>query len=289
MSERPSLLRQLFGRFVEQLTAAGIEQAEAEVEWILCHVLGADRLKLYLDGDALLTEKALARADEIIRRRVTRYPLQFILQESWFYGRKFFVTEAVMAPTPETEMLVESGLRFLGERKLPEPNILDVGVGSGVISVSLAKENASCRVVALDISAEALAVAKRNAVDHAVADRIEFRESDYFGAVPDNERFDLIISNPPYIAEPDYGGLDPEVKADPKIAMTSGPEGLDAIQVILREAPHHLNPGGRIMFEIGHDQAEKIMTITGSDSRYSSFVLLQDMNDRDRVIILGCD
>ncbi len=289
MSDGPSLLRQLFGRYVEQLTAAGIEQAEAEVEWVLCHVLGVDRLRLYLDGDTLLTEEALLRADEIIRRRVTRYPLQFILQESWFYGRKFFVTEAVMAPTPETEMLVESGLRFLSGRELAAPKILDVGVGSGVISVSLAKENSSCRVVALDISAEALAVARRNAVDHEVADRVEFRESDFFAAVADGERFDLIISNPPYIAEPDYGGLDPEVRADPKIAMTSGPDGLDAIRVILREAPEHLNPGGRIMFEIGHDQAETIMTSTGSDSRYTSFVLLQDLNDRDRVIILGCD
>ena len=194
-----------------------------------------------------------------------------------------------MAPTPETELLVESGLHFIANRKLAEPRILDMGVGSGVISVTLADEVRGCRVVALDISADAIAVARRNAIDHEVTDRIEFRESDFFAAVQDDERFDLIISNPPYIAEPDYSGLAPEVKADPKVAMTSGPEGLDAIRVMLREGPRFLSPGGRIMFEIGHNQAETIMAETGSDSRYTSFVLLQDLNDRDRVIILGCD
>lgn len=282
-------LRPLFARYVEQLSAVGIGQAEAEVEWILEHVLGIDRLKLYLEGDALLTDEAVARAGAIVKRRLTRHPLQFILNEAWFYGRKFYVNEAVMAPTPETELLVESGIRFALSRELEQPRILDLGVGSGVISVTLALELSESRVVALDVSPEAIAVARRNAEVHGISERIEFRESDYFTAVAERERFDLIISNPPYIAEPDYVDLEPEVLADPKIAMTSGPEGLDAIRIIIREAPKFLTPGGRIMFEIGQDQAEKIAAITSNDSRYSSFVLLQDLNDRDRVVILGCD
>lgn len=289
MNDRSGKLRQLFARYVEQLSSVGIEQAEVEAEWILCHVLKVERLTLYLEGDALLTDQAVARADAIVRQRQTRHPLQFILNESWFYGRKFYVTEAVMAPTPETELLVESALRFLAGREYIRPRILDVGVGSGVISVTLAKELTASKIVALDISSAAIVVGRKNAADHDVADQIEFRQSDFFSAVRADERFDLIISNPPYIAEPDYAGLDPEVKADPKIAMTAGPDGLDAIRAIVQDAPRFLAPGGRIMFEIGHDQAEKVALLTASDERYKTMVLMKDLNDLDRIAILSLE
>ena len=282
-------LRPLLARYAAQLAAAGIEQAEAELEWIFEHVLGVDRLRLYLEGDDLLTDAAAAQADAIVQRRLTRHPLQFILGEAWFYGRKFSVSEAVMAPTPETELLVETAVRSVGSRGLAAPRVLDVGVGSGVIAVTLALELPACRVTAVDISAEALAVAQQNAAAHGVRDRVDLRVSDFFSAVAADERFDLIVSNPPYIAEPDYAGLAPEVRADPKIAMTAGPEGLDAIRVLVQEAPAHLVPGGRLMFEIGHDQADKVAALTARDPRYRTFVLLRDLNDRDRVIILGGD
>jgi release factor glutamine methyltransferase len=270
------------------LEKVGIESAVAEIEWILCHVLEVDRLNLYLHGSELLNERRIARIDQIVERRTTRYPLQYILEESWFYGRKFFVSPSVMVPTPETELLCENAIKFLSQRQIQCPRILDIGVGSGVIAVTMALEVSTCHVVALDVSIDALAVARRNGTQLCRGFRIEFRQSDCFAAVRENERFDLILSNPPYIAEPDYAGLMPEVLADPKIAMTAGDEGLDSIRAIVAKAPDHLLPGGRVMFEIGYNQAEKVARITERDPRYDSINILRDLNDIDRIVILSC-
>jgi release factor glutamine methyltransferase len=270
------------------LEDVGIDCARVELEWILCHVLDVDRLHLYMHGQELLNEEAIRKIDQILVRRRERYPLQFILQESWFYGRKFFVNESVMAPTPETETLCETGIKFLGTKKIISPRLLDLGTGSGVIAVTMAAEISEATVVALDISEEALAVARCNAADMEVADRIEFRRSDYFSALRDGEKFDLILSNPPYITDQDYPTLQKEVLHDPKIAMVGGADGLDPVRVILRDGPGFLAPGGRIMFEVGYDQAEKVAQMTESDSRYQSFAYIKDLAGVDRVIILGC-
>jgi len=270
------------------LEDAGIVSGKAEMELILCHVLDVDHLNLYLHGTMLLTPERLARIDDIVTRRATRYPLQYILEESWFFGRKFFVSPAVMVPTPETELLCVTAMECVRETELPSPKILDVGVGSGVVSVTLANELADCRIVALDISPDAIAVAQRNAANLGGADNIEFRQSDFFGNVRPHEQFDLILSNPPYISEDEYKDLPPEVLADPKISLTSGDEGLDAIKIILRDAPGFLAPGGRIIFEIGYNQADRVAELTSRDDRYESIVIMKDLNDIDRVVMLTC-
>lgn len=272
-----------------RLEEVGIDCAKSEMEWILSHVLELDRVGLFMHGDSLLTDEKKRRVEEIVARRITRYPLQFILNEAFFYGRKYYVNEHVMAPTPETERLCETALGFLSLRKLESPQVLDVGVGSGVIALTMAAECESARVTALDVSAEALEVARRNAEELDVTERVTFRESNFFSALDSNERFDLILSNPPYIREVDYAGLDPEVMADPKIAMTSGDDGLDAIRVIVREAPRFLKPDGRIMFEIGYGQAELVAELTERDSRYTAFHCVKDLNDIDRIVILKCE
>ena len=273
----------------KRLEEAGIDSARAELEWILCHVLDLDRLNLYLHGWQLLDEEVRARVDEIIARRATRYPLQFILEEAWFYGRKFFVSPDVMAPTPETERLCEAAISFCKSGRLSRSRILDVGTGSGVIAVTMASELKEVSVVALDISDDALNVANKNAKALGVADRIEFRPSDFFSALRADEKFDLILSNPPYITEGDWPGLPPEVRADPKIAMTAGDDGLDAVRAILKSAPNYLATGGHIMFEIGQGQSEQIADLTSEDQRYRSFTCVKDLNDIDRVVVLSCD
>ncbi len=270
------------------LEAAGIDRGKAEVESILCHLLDTERLQLYLHGEQLITDKVLARFDEVLARRATRYPLQYILEESWFYGRSFSVSPAVMIPTPETELLCDAAIRFIKEKKFTKPRIADLGVGSGVISVTLALELPACSVTALDISEEAIKVAQRNAVDLKADDKISFLHSDYFAKVPGGSKFDLILANPPYISDEEYKSLPPEVLADPKVALTSGSEGLDAVRTILRDAPNHLAPGGRIMFEIGYNQADKVAEMTSHDDRFTSIVILKDLNDIDRVVILSC-
>lgn len=282
-------LPEFIARKAKVLESFGVESAAAEVEWILCYVTGFDRLHLYLHGADFLTKERLERIDEIIEKRLSRYPLQYILEESWFYGRKFFVSPAVMVPTPETESLVLRAIGFVKNKKLKEPRVLDIGVGSGVISVSVAAEIVDAAVVALDVSEEAIEVAQRNAEDLKVADRIEFRQSDLFESLKQGEKFDLILSNPPYIAEPDYSGLMKEVLADPKISLVAGAEGMDIIKELIRHAPDYLAPGGRLMFEIGYDQSAKVAAITETDKRYTSIEIIKDLSDIDRIVILGCD
>ena len=271
------------------LEDVGIDQGRAEIEIILCHVLNCDRTNLFLSGALLINKDHLSRLDDIVTRRATRYPLQYILEESWFYGRRFFVSPAVMIPTPETELLCETAIRFVKKADLTKPRILDLGVGSGVISVTIAKELDDCQIVAVDISPDAIEVAKRNARDLGAADKIEFRQSDLFEAVTGDEKFDLILSNPPYISDEEYKTLPPEVLADPKVALTSGEEGLDAVKLILRDAPNYLAPGGRLMFEIGYNQAERVQQLTETDDRYRSIVIFKDLNDIDRVVLLACE
>lgn len=273
----------------KRLEEAGIAAGKAEVEIILCHLLDCDRLQLYLHGTTLIHQEHLEKFEEILRQRLTRYPLQYILKEAWFYGRKFFVSPSVMVPTPETEILCEAALRFVRKAELAHARILDVGVGSGVIAVTMARELKEVSVVALDVSEDAIAVAKQNAEVLGASAKIEFRRSNFFSAVDRSEQFDLILSNPPYISESEYVLLPPEVLADPKISLTAGQEGLDAIEVILREAPNYLAPGGRIFFEIGYNQADQVAALTESDARYSSIAILRDLNEIDRVVILSCD
>lgn len=273
----------------ERLKRAGIDAGRAEVELILCHLLDQDRLHLYLNGKETIDDAVMGRFEEIMVRREKREPLQFILSEAYFYGRTFYVTPDVMAPTPETELLCEAATTFLTGQKIAAPEILDLGVGSGVISVTLALELDNSRIVSVDLSPPALEVARRNADKLGAGDRIDFRESDLFAAIEDGQQFDLIASNPPYIAERDYEGLPPEVLADPKMSLVGGEEGLDIITRILEQAPSYLKPNGRLMFEIGYDQAEKIAALTSHDSRYSSLTILKDLNDIDRIVILGCE
>lgn len=270
------------------LEDAGVDRGKGEIEMILCFVLGCDRLQLYLHGQSLLKENHIEEINKIITRRLTREPLQFILEESWFYGRKFFVSPAVMVPTPETELLCETALGFIKQKEIDRPKIIDLGVGSGVIAVTLALESPNAEVIALDISADALEVAKKNAVDLKADSNISFIESDYFANVPDGEKFDLILANPPYISEEEYKELPPEVLADPKVSLTSDHDGLGAAMTILRDAPKYLKPDGRIMFEIGYNQAEKVAELTSQNDDYDSIVIMKDLNNIDRVIILSC-
>lgn len=279
-------------RYVHQKAAvlerAGIDQARAEIEMILCYLRKCDRLHLYLDGMEFVTDEIQSAIDSIIDRRKTRYPLQYILGESWFYGRRFAVTPDVMVPTPETEFLCETAIAFAKDALSYPARILDLGTGSGVISVTLACELENCQVVAVDISEAALSVAKENARSHQVDKRIEFRKSNFFEVLSDTEKFDLILSNPPYITENDYKTLPPEVLADPKLALVSGADGLDAIRMIIGNAPGYLAEGGRIMFEIGYDQGAAVRGIAEPDQRYRSVSILQDLNDCDRLAVMKC-
>jgi len=279
----------LRSKYARKLKEVGIDCAEAECELVLCYVLEVDRLNLYLHGESLINDEAITKIEIIISKRIKRYPMQYILNESWFYGRCFYVDECVMIPTPETELLCKAAIGFCETRRIQRPRVLDIGTGSGVIAVTLAGELINAEITAVDISEAALKVAKRNAQALAPDKNIKFLKSDLFENLNKTIKFDLIISNPPYITEEEYITVPPEVKADPKIAITSGTDGLDTIKIILEKAPDYLAEHGRIMFEIGHKQSEKISQLVESDNRYSSISILKDLNDIDRIVILSCD
>ncbi len=271
----------------EKLRAAGIDSAEAEVETVLEYLLDADRLNLYLNGEKLIDDSLLEKFHGIIERRTSRYPLQYILGEMYFYGRRFVLTPEAMVPTYETEVLCELAINYIKNEGLKAPRVLDVGVGSGVISVTVASELEDARVTAVDISPGALEVARQNARLHEVDDRIEFIQSDGMEGLEKGRAFNLILSNPPYIAEPDYEGLPPEVHADPKLALTSGHDGMDMIKYLIEKAPDFLKERGRLMFEIGHDQANAVMSYSQRFEVYRSINIIKDLNEISRVVILS--
>ena len=239
----------------EFFSRKGIEQARANAEVLLAHVLGLERVQLYIHFDKPLNEPELAAFREAIRRRAAREPSQYITKRQEFWSLEFEVTPAVLIPRPETEVLVESALEALeGAPSL----VLDIGTGSGAVAVVLVHEHPRVRAVAADICPRAVEVAKRNAERHGTLDRMQFVVSDLFSAFRDSEPlFDLVVSNPPYIAESDFQLLPPEIaRHEPSRALRGGGvEGLDVIRRIIGEAPAYLKPGGWMMLEIGIRQA----------------------------------
>jgi len=237
------------------LAEKGVENARREAEWLLCEVTGLDRVGLYLNFDRPLQEKELSAYRLLVARRGKREPLQYILKNQEFDGLLFEVSPAVLIPRHDTWTLIEEALN----RSVPNGSILDIGTGSGCIAITLAKRLPDASVTAVDLSADALVVAARNAAEHNVD--IEFLHGSFFQPV-NGRRFNLIVSNPPYIRTADLPGLQPEVRDyEPQMALDGGLDGLDAYRHLIAEAPDYLMPGGYILFEVGFEQADLVTSI----------------------------
>lgn len=242
------------------LQGAGVPEARREAASLLAHALGRDRAFLIThDDDALsLDDATLYRS--LIARRAGGEPAQYITGRQEFYGLDFEVNRDVLIPRPETELLVETALELLRDARAPL--VCDVGTGSGCVAVALLRARADALAFGLDISSAALEVAARNAARHGVAGRLTLLASDCFGALDADEnlgetRFDVIVSNPPYIAEQDFDGLQREVREhEPRVALTPGGDGLGVVRRLVTDSPRRLKPGSRLIFEIGFDQHE---------------------------------
>lgn len=217
-------------------------------------------------------------------------PIQYIMGSAEFCGLDFRVDERVLIPRPETELLVESAARLAlhGRTRADTLNILDLCTGSGNIAISLAagpltKGISNCKIVASDISADALDVAARNAVSNGVYGRIEFVKSDLFSNIKD--RFDIIVSNPPYIAENEFLTLQEDVLREPKIALSGGVDGLDFYRRIIDALPGHLKRGGYVIMEIGYLQKNAVADIIRNNGAFEVSEIMKDHNGIDRVII----
>lgn len=202
---------------------------------------------------------------QLVERRRSRVPMQHLTGTQEFYGLAFDVTPQTLVPRPETEGIVEEALAELGLEKRASPRIVDVGCGSGCIAIALAKSLPEASVFATDLSGAALAVARENAHRHAVSERVTFFLGDLLSPLTHDERFDLVVSNPPYIAEAEIPRLEPEVSEhEPILALAGGPDGLDVIRRLVPAARDALTAGGRLIFEIGAGQEDVAVEIVAS-------------------------
>ncbi len=244
-----------------------------------------DRVGLYTHFDQPLHPNELARFKELIQRRLKREPLAYIIGRREFWSLSFKVTPDVLIPRPETELLVSEGLARLhgGERK-ETCRVLEIGTGSGAVAIALAKEVPSASFVATDTSSAALSVAEDNARTHGVRDRIEFRRGDLFRPLNDGERFDLVVTNPPYIPENQIASLDPEIRDhEPRMALDGGADGLDFYRRALPQTDLFLQPGGWFLAEIGAGEDEQVLRLARQNAGLDSFAFQKDLAGIKRV------
>jgi release factor glutamine methyltransferase len=263
-------------RFVD----AGITSARLEAQLLLAHVLKCSRMQLYTGFDKPLGEQELTGYRELIKRRLGGEPVAYLLGEHEFWGLPFYVDPSVLVPRPDTETVIEVARGLRTDRSAP-CRVLDLCTGSGAIAVSLAKELTAARVVATDVSDEAVALARRNAERNGFADRIEVRAGDLWSAVKD-ERFDLIASNPPYIASSVIPTLAAEVRKEPVLALDGGADGLTFYDRICAGAREHLEPGGALVVEHGFDQADAVRARFEA-AGFQRVTLVHDLGKNPRV------
>ena len=237
----------------------GLENPRLDAEILLCSVLKCQRITLYVHFDQPLEEHELAQYRGYVARRAAQEPLAYILGSRAFMKYDFKVTPDVLVPRPETELLVECAAKLAGNIEAPE--VLDIGTGSGAIIVSLLDMLPNAKGTAVDVSPGALKVAQANAEQIGVAQRLKFVRSDLYAALPQDSKFDIIISNPPYIPSADIAGLAADVRREPRLALDGGADGLNFYRRIISGAPKFLKPNGFLAFEIGINQGETVAAL----------------------------
>ena len=272
----------------EFLAKKGVDSPRLQTELLLAHLLKLPRMKLYLNFERTLLPTELDALRALVMRRAQREPLQHIIGSASFCGLEMLVNKHVLVPRPETELLAELGWQFLSSINSHPPTCLDFGTGSGCIAIAIAAKCPTTRIVAVDISPEAIAVARQNAATHHVVDRVEFRCGDGFTTLSGADKFDLIVSNPPYIASDEIATLETEVREyDPRGALDGGADGLDFYRRLATEAGAFLKPGGKITIEFGDDQTKEISDIFTAE-RWTVESVHLDYTKRERLLTATC-
>jgi release factor glutamine methyltransferase len=259
----------------------GVENARLNAELIVAHGLGLNRMQVYLQFERPLTEAQLEAIRPLVRRRGRREPLAYVLGTAAFGDLKLAVDRRVLVPRPETEQLVE-----LIKDTLPAPprSLLDLGTGSGALVLALARLYPGARAVGVDASEDVLAVARENSVRNAVDGRVELRCSDWLAGLAPEERFDLIVANPPYLTEGEWAATEPEVREfEPRSALVAADDGCADLLAIIATAPRHLEPGAWLFLETGIAQHARLLGAMGA----AGLVAAQSARDwagRDRFV-----
>lgn len=263
----------------------GVENPRLDAEVLLSNILKKERIYLYVEFDKPLLPQELTSFREAIKKRVAKQPVAYILGYKEFMGLEFKVTPAVLIPRPDTEILVEQALKLLSNYE--NPKFVDIGTGSGAIAVSIAKLSPTAVTgVAVDISPEALAVAKENAEKLAVSEKLEFVLGNLCEPLK-GAKFTALLSNPPYIPNADIASLSPEVKNEPYLALAGGAEGLDCYIELIQQGRHLLIDGGFMMFEVGINQAQSVAEIARKYDDLEIWEIIKDYGGIDRVVVIG--
>jgi release factor glutamine methyltransferase len=269
----------------EGLRRAGVPADEADLDARLLaqFVLGGDAARLLTAGNNPTSPEFVTAYDALVERRLAREPLAYITGHKEFWNLRFAVSPAVLVPRPETEAIIEAALEYFPDARA-DAAIADVCTGSGCLAVALAFERAGARFVATDVSADALDVARQNAVRHHVADRVQFIRTDVLQQV--DREFDLIVANPPYVPLSDRPGLQPEVRDhEPAVALFGGHDGLSIVRRLVAESPARLKPGGMLIFELGLGQADAVRALISSAGGLTMIGLKDDLQGIPRVAV----
>jgi len=275
-------------RSTEFLTQREVASPRLNAELLLAHVLNMRRMELYLHFERTLAPEEIERSRELVRRRGQREPLQHLTGAARFCGLELSVTPDVLVPRPETELLAERAWNYLNQlipKGNPGPAVVDFGTGSGCLAIAVAARSPTARVDALDVSAPALEVARGNALRHSLTERIHFFQGCGFTALPSEARYDLLMSNPPYIRSGEIDKLAPEVRDhDPRVALDGGADGLDFFRLLAHAGAERLNANGRMMLEFGDEQAEAVRELL-EKQMWIVEEIVEDYTHRPRIVI----
>ena len=276
-------IHDILNESTKRLEKADIPSARLDAEVLLVFYLGCDRLDFFKNPEMALGEKQLAGYRELIARRLQWEPVAYITGRKNFWTFSLEVSKDVLIPRPDTEIIVEEALDIIRKMDSVDISILDIGTGSGAIALALAKEIASAKVTATDISPAALALARKNARSLNLEDKIEFLQGNLFEPV--QGVFDMIVCNPPYISESEYRDLPAGVKDyEPQIALLAGKDGMEFYEKLLCQAPDHLQKNGWLLFEIGAKQETQVRGLMETSGSFDSIVMRRDYAGLPRVM-----
>jgi release factor glutamine methyltransferase len=272
----------------DYLKQHGAENPRLEAEVLLAHARGCKRVELYTSFGDVADDALRTKFRELVKRRADGVPFAYLAGKREFYSLDFRVTPDVLIPRPETEFLVIALLDLVKAMPPSEASVevADVGTGSGIIAVSVARHAPRVRVTAIDQSPQALAIARENAEKHGVTSRVTFVESDLFAAIPADQRFAIIASNPPYVSEAEYAALAPEVRDhEPRTALVAGPTGTEVIERLLPQAAARLKPGGALLLEISPMLQQRVETLVASSGDWQLSPTIKDLAGHARIIV----
>ena len=271
----------------DYLKRSGSESPRLDAEVLLAAARKCERIMLYTAFQDIVPDDVRAEFRELVKRRAAGVPVAYLVGRKEFFSLIFRVSPDVLVPRPETEYVVLAALDALKQRPAgsPPPCIADVGTGSGAIAVAIAKHAPNCCLVATDISPAALAIARQNALDHGVADRMDFFEGDLLSMTPAENQWDIIASNPPYIGEQETGTLAENVlKHEPRIALFGGPTGTEIIARLIPQAATRLRLGGRLILEVSPLIAAQVASLIAADGHFEQATITKDLAGLERVI-----